>query len=136
MQNASAENGARLILMVAVITAAAHHDAAHKEQLMNNIEELSKPVAEVNSKYGDPEAFGERKLNVLADIQKMPYQTKFYSQEYVDALIAQLAAAEAQIKDMKEVLRGIHNTAIDPYGSRAGIAIAAKRAVLGDTYAE
>ncbi|EOI6444376.1 hypothetical protein ACMU9X_003851 [Yersinia enterocolitica] len=103
---------------------------------MNNIEELSKPVAEVNSKYGDPEAFGERKLNVLADIQKMPYQTKFYSQEYVDALIAQLAAAEAQIKDMKEVLRGIHNTAIDPYGSRAGIAIAAKRAVLGDADAE
>lgn len=51
-------------------------------------------------------------------------------------LMAQLEAAEAQIKDMKEVLRGIHNTAIDPYGSRAGIAIAAKRAVLGDTYAE
>lgn len=51
-------------------------------------------------------------------------------------LIAQLAAAEAQIKDMKEVLCGIHNTAIDPCGSRAGIAIAAKRAVQGDAYAE
>lgn len=30
MQNASAVNGAKLILMVAVITAAAHHDAAHR----------------------------------------------------------------------------------------------------------
>ncbi|WP_145587591.1 hypothetical protein [Yersinia aldovae] len=61
---------------------------------MNNFDELSKPVAEVNSKYGDPEAFGERELNVLADIQKMPYQTKFYSQEYVDSLITQLEAAQ------------------------------------------
>ncbi len=68
---------------------------------MNNIEELSKPVAEVNSKYGDPEAFGERELNVLADIQKMPYQTKFYSQEYVDALIAQLEAAKQEVKELK-----------------------------------
>ncbi|EKN6330964.1 hypothetical protein DVQ58_20780 [Yersinia enterocolitica] len=30
MQNASAENGERLILMVVRITAAAHHDAAHR----------------------------------------------------------------------------------------------------------
>jgi hypothetical protein len=59
-----------------------------------HIEELSKPVAEINSKYGDPEAFGERELKVLADIQKMPYRTKFYSQEYVDSLLAKLEAAE------------------------------------------
>lgn len=70
---------------------------------MNNIEELSKPVAEVNSKYGDPEAFGERELNVLADIQKMPYQTKFYSQEYVDALIAQLEVAQKERDALREV---------------------------------
>lgn len=37
------------------------------------------PVAEVISKYGDPEAFGERELSLLADIQKMPYDTKFYA---------------------------------------------------------
>ncbi len=70
---------------------------------MDNIEELSKPVAEVNSKYGDPEAFGEREINVLADIQKMPYQTKFYSQEYVDSLIAQLEAAQKEITDWRSV---------------------------------
>ncbi|EPC7977860.1 hypothetical protein ACR3FV_003119 [Yersinia enterocolitica] len=62
-----------------------------------------------------------------------------YAQDVVSELLSlreQMAAAEAQIKDMKEVLRGIHNTAIDPYGSRAGIAIAAKRAVLGNADAE
>ncbi len=64
---------------------------------MNHLDELSKPVAEVNSKYGDPEAFGERELKVLADIQEMPYETKFYSQEYVTALIAQLEAAQLEL---------------------------------------
>ncbi|XAO54166.1 polyphosphate kinase [Yersinia phage vB_YenM_P744] len=33
----------------------------------------AEPIAIVVSKYGDPEAFGERELNLLADINKMPY---------------------------------------------------------------
>ncbi|CQH54319.1 TPA: polyphosphate kinase [Yersinia enterocolitica] len=37
------------------------------------------PVAEVVSKFGDPEAFGERELEVLTDIQKMPYGTQFFT---------------------------------------------------------
>lgn len=37
------------------------------------------PVAEVVSKYGDPEAFGERELKLLTDIQSMPYGAKFYT---------------------------------------------------------
>lgn len=37
------------------------------------------PVAEVVSKFGDPEAFGERELNILADIQKMPYGTQLFT---------------------------------------------------------
>ncbi|UAN38758.1 hypothetical protein [Enterobacter asburiae] len=37
------------------------------------------PAAEVISKYGDPEGFGERQLVLLTDIQKMPYGTKFYT---------------------------------------------------------
>jgi hypothetical protein len=37
------------------------------------------PVAEVVSKHGDPEAFGERELALRTDIQKMPYGTKFYT---------------------------------------------------------
>jgi hypothetical protein len=39
----------------------------------------AEPVAEVVSKFGDPEAFGERELKVLIDIQKLPYGTKFYT---------------------------------------------------------
>ncbi len=53
---------------------------------MDNKSELSKPVAEVVSKFGDPEAFGEREIKLLTGIQKMAYGTKFYSQEYVSAL--------------------------------------------------
>ena len=41
--------------------------------------EAQEPVAEVVSKFGDPEAFGERELKVLENIQKMPYGTKFYA---------------------------------------------------------
>ncbi|AYX13057.1 hypothetical protein EGX52_21085 [Yersinia pseudotuberculosis] len=57
MQNASSENGARLILMVAVITTAAHHDAAHKEQLMNNIEELREHCKEMMAVSRMPYAY-------------------------------------------------------------------------------
>ena len=41
--------------------------------------EAQEPVAEVVSKFGDPEAFGERELKVLENIQKMPYGTKLYA---------------------------------------------------------
>lgn len=37
------------------------------------------PVAEVVSKHGDPEAFGEREIALLVDIQKLPYGAKFYA---------------------------------------------------------
>jgi hypothetical protein len=63
---------------------------------MNKLSELSKPSAEIVSKFGDPEAFGERELKVLADIQKLAYGTKFYSQEYVSALLARIAEFEAE----------------------------------------
>lgn len=35
-------------------------------------------VAKVISKYGDPEAFGEREIEVLADLRKIPYGTRLY----------------------------------------------------------
>ena len=65
----------------------------------NKLSELSKPSAEVVSKFGDPEAFGERELKVLADIQKLAYGTKFYSQEYVSALLAELEASKQYAKE-------------------------------------
>ncbi|MBO3274172.1 hypothetical protein [Pseudomonas schmalbachii] len=42
-------------------------------------EQQLKPAAIVRSRYGDPEAFGERWLEVVADIQVMPYGTKLYA---------------------------------------------------------
>lgn len=38
------------------------------------------PVAEVVSKYGDPEAFGAREVVMLMDLSKIPYNTKLYAQ--------------------------------------------------------
>lgn len=37
------------------------------------------PAAEIVSKFGDPEAFGERELKALTDIQKMPYGTQLFT---------------------------------------------------------
>lgn len=65
---------------------------------------LSKPSAEVVSKFGDPEAFGERELKVLTDIQKLAYGTKFYSQEYVSALLAELEAKDKRIAELERSL--------------------------------
>ncbi|HIE9447388.1 TPA: ead/Ea22-like family protein [Klebsiella pneumoniae] len=54
------------------------------EKAQQRIDELalaamdSKPVAEVVSIYGDPEAFGEREIRPLVGIQQMPYGTKLY----------------------------------------------------------
>lgn len=44
-------------------------------------EHINEPVAKICSKYGDPEAFGERELVALNDdaIQSLPYGTKLYT---------------------------------------------------------
>ncbi|MNO61450.1 hypothetical protein D3C76_520980 [compost metagenome] len=41
--------------------------------------EQMKPVAEVVSKYGDPESFGEREVVVSPEALKLPYGTKLYA---------------------------------------------------------
>ncbi len=72
---------------------------------MEKLSELSKPVAEIVSKFGDPEAFGEREIKLLTGIQQMAYGTKFYSQEYVSALTQRIAELEQvpTIKHMRSV---------------------------------
>ncbi len=40
---------------------------------------LDMPVAEIVSKHGDPEAFGERELVALVDLQRVRYGTKLYA---------------------------------------------------------
>lgn len=67
---------------------------------MEKLSELSKPVAEIVSKFGDPEAFGEREIKLLTGIQQMAYGTKFYSQEYVSALLERIAELEGQLNEM------------------------------------
>ncbi|OAH27082.1 hypothetical protein [Serratia marcescens] len=94
----------------------------------NKLSELSKPVAEVVSKFGDPEEFGEREIKLLTGIQQMAYGTKFYSQEYVSALdgVAQFwigesagwkkraEAAEAFRDQMLKYVRTLGSSAISP----------------------
>jgi hypothetical protein len=54
-----------------------HADEAERRLLASD---AAQPVAEVASKYGDPEAFGEREIAYRdEDIQKLPYGTKLYA---------------------------------------------------------
>ena len=68
--------------------------------MSDKLEALSQPVAVVVNKYGDPEAFGEREVKLLADLQKVPYNTNFYSQEYVTALLAALEEKDQSIAEL------------------------------------
>lgn len=69
--------------------------AAFKMALAAMDSEPAAPVAEVVSIYGDPEAFGEREIRPLVDIQQMPYGTKLYRH-------AQTAPDEAQSREAFE----------------------------------
>lgn len=131
MQNASAENGAKLILMVAVIAAAAHHDAAHKEQLMNNIEELKRFIysATVTSGSGSQSFYIDAKSreeadaraannesngmyaddSEITDLDALEYEDETTVDDFGDfplisreqSLIAQLEAAQKENHDLK-----------------------------------
>lgn len=59
------------------------------------------PVAEIASKYGDPEAFGERELITLKDISKFPYGTKLYADQPAPVAVVRLGT--------HHVLGAIHN---------------------------
>ncbi|WP_312427427.1 hypothetical protein [Serratia sp. (in: enterobacteria)] len=85
----------------------------------NKLSELSKPVAEVVSKFGDPEAFGEREIKLLTCIQQMAYSTKFYSQEYVSALLAELEAKDKRIAEL-EVIRADASLVFSEIGTELG----------------
>jgi hypothetical protein len=41
-------------------------------------------IAEIVSKYGDPEAFGERELVQRQDISRLPYGTKLYAHKGIE----------------------------------------------------
>lgn len=63
-----------------------------------------KPVAEVVSIYGDPEAFGEREIRPLVGIQQMPYGTKLYRHAQPVPVVSAdlLHTAASAIEDLLE----------------------------------
>lgn len=76
----------------------------------------SKPVAEVVSIYGDPEAFGEREIRPLVGIQQMPYGTKLYRHAQPVPVVPQ---------DVLEALQKVARIRLDMNdfdGDRRGIA--------------
>ena len=55
-------------------------------ELLAYREAQGKPVAEIVSRFGDPESFGERELKPLTDIQRYPYDTKLYAAPQLPAV--------------------------------------------------
>ena len=79
------------------------------------------PVALVVSKYGDPESFGEREIEALSDLNKIPYNTKLYTATPIRAPLTDgqiISAMESCLDawDWKEFARTIeaaHGIAAD-----------------------
>ncbi|WP_227732425.1 polyphosphate kinase [Yersinia proxima] len=66
-------------------------EAEIARQLLSLREQLAelkalKPVAEVVSKFGDPEAFGEREIEVLIDLRSIPYGARLFTAAKPEAL--------------------------------------------------
>lgn len=98
--------------MVAVITAAAHHDAAHKEQLMNNIDRLISQQRLKEIARGIAPLIGEKELVALTAIHwyqehqsavevfQETGRSLLLAQEQNTALIAQLEVAQKERGDL------------------------------------
>lgn len=56
---------------------------------MTNILDTVEAEAVIVALHGDPEAFGERDIRMLINPMRFPYDTKFYSRETVESLLAQ-----------------------------------------------
>ncbi|WP_145522839.1 polyphosphate kinase, partial [Yersinia bercovieri] len=66
-------------------------EAEIARQLLSLREQLAElkalePVAEVVSKFGDPEAFGEREIEVLIDLRSIPYGARLFTAAKPEAL--------------------------------------------------
>lgn len=60
-------------------------------------------VAKVVSAHGDPEAFGEREIEVVADLSRIPYRTDLVTAASAQARIAEL---EAEVKKLRTIMKG------------------------------
>ncbi|KAF1068209.1 MAG: hypothetical protein GAK45_01437 [Pseudomonas citronellolis] len=109
-----------------------------------------KPAAIVRPRHGDPEAFGEHWLEVVADIQSMPYGAKLYaipadqvliSRQELEALLADKARLDAIEGECWDV-RYSSSPNADAGDSSIGIEIighyqgAPHVRVLGENYSE
>ena len=86
--------------------------AAGLERLCNlvaaHLRKAAEPVAEVNSAHGDPERFGERRVDVLLSdkaMLKVPYGTKLYAHPpEADKLLQQaLEALEYRLQQTRPI---------------------------------
>lgn len=101
------------------------HEAAQKEEaalsaanekLLVPVAKKLAPVAEVVSKFGDPEAFGEREIKLLIDLRGVPYGTQLFTAakpgalpRYIfSALVNELRAVPA-IGCKRELIIGVLN---------------------------
>ncbi|MCF8592347.1 hypothetical protein L2I47_09125 [Klebsiella sp. FK2020ZBJ35] len=95
-----------------------------------------KPVAEVVSIYGDPEAFGEREIRPLVGIQQMPYGTKLYRHaqpapvvpDDVLAALQKVARIRLDLNDFDGDRRGIADCLCD--AEEALIEVVNRRAAM------
>ncbi|MFJ7312566.1 hypothetical protein ACIQVE_07295 [Pseudomonas sp. NPDC098747] len=55
-------------------------EKSRDQVVADRLKHQGKPVAEVVSKFGDPEAFGEREIKLLADISELPYGAKLFAE--------------------------------------------------------
>jgi hypothetical protein len=63
-------------------------------------------VAKVVSAFGDPEAFGERDIEVVADMSRIPYETRLTPAEPAEArireLVDQLLKTERDYSELRQ----------------------------------
>ncbi|CNJ14591.1 Uncharacterised protein [Yersinia aldovae] len=74
-----------------LINQMAHALIERNAELLSLREQLAElkalqPVAEVVSKFGDPEAFGEREIEVLIDLRSIPYGARLFTAAKPEAL--------------------------------------------------
>lgn len=96
--------------------------AAGLERLCNlvaaHLRKAAEPVAEVNSAHGDPERFGERRVDVLLSdkaMLKIPYGTKLYPHPPDADKLLQQALEYAKLMKLYGPALGYGNTTIDDH---------------------
>lgn len=70
-------------------------------------------VAKVVSAHGDPEAFGEREIEVVADLSRIPYRTDLVTAASAQARVAELVGRNDLLAGSNDLLAGLAASATD-----------------------